>query len=96
MKEKISNGINYLNFSMWMVAALLVFLCVWMLFALFIAHSISINASTMSLLNLSFLIILVFVTMIYAFLTWQIVNGTKTDRKVADIDKKLELFYQPL
>ena len=31
MKEKISNGIKYLNFSMWMVAGLLVFLSIGML-----------------------------------------------------------------
>ena len=47
----------------------------------------------MSLLNLSFLIILVFVTTIYAFFTWQIVAETKNDRKVAIKEKTLENLY---
>ena len=96
MKEKISNGIKYLNFSIWMVASLLVFLSVGMLFALFIAQSISINASTMGLLNLSFLIILVFVTTIYAFSTWQIVDEQRKSKKIDDIEKQLEKLYYPL
>ena len=93
MKENSCISVKYLNFILWIIAGLLAIVVIGMLLSTFIAKSISINTSTLGLLNLSFLIILVFVTIIYVILTGRIVAETKNDRKVAIKEKTLENLY---
>lgn len=93
MKENSCVLAKYLNFILWIIAGLLAIVVIGMLVSTFIAKSISISTFTLGLLNLSFLIILVFVTIIYVILTGRIVAETKNDRKVAIKEKTLENLY---
>lgn len=54
------------------------------------------NLELISLINVSLITILVLINGAYGYFTWQIVDETRNDRKVAFIEKKLVQLYYPL
>ncbi|MCK4938131.1 MAG: hypothetical protein KAR85_05965 [Methanosarcinales archaeon] len=96
MNEKISSAIKNVPLSMKIVIALLLLLNIVFLLAYIIKQSISINASNMSLLNLSCSIILLFITAIYVSLTANILGDQRKSRQIAFIERRLEKLYYPI
>ncbi|MBN2487395.1 MAG: hypothetical protein JXA98_00025 [Methanosarcinaceae archaeon] len=82
--------------SLYGTIVLLLLLLLGLLLSLFIAKSMTINDYTLGLLNISFTLILVFITLIYVIFTGQIVRESKNAQKVAFIEKRLEKLYYPL
>ena len=57
---------------------------------------INYNLDLVGIINVSLITILVLITGAYGYFTWQIVDDQRKSRQIAEIDKKLEMFYQPL
>lgn len=62
----------------------------------FIANRMFPSDSNLLLLQASTTIVLVFITMIYVYLTAEIVKQSKNEQKIAFIEKRLEKLYYPL
>jgi len=54
------------------------------------------NLAVYNAINVSLITMLVLINGAYGYFTWQIVNETRNDRKVAVIEKKLVQLYYPL
>ena len=96
MKEKIKKHLN--KFIGVIVLPFGVFAAVIFIFIIVFETYVVFNLSQINpeLLNASIAMILLFITVLYVFGTYQIVEETRKDRKKAFIEKRLEKLYLPL
>ena len=96
MKEKIKNHLN--KFIRVIRLPFGVFAAIIFIFIIIFETYVVFNLSQIDpeLLNASIAMILLFITVLYVFGTYQIVEETRKDRKKAFIEKRLEKLYLPL
>ena len=97
MKTEVKNTIRkYILIYIFIIIILFSILAIVIWLSGFYLQVIQNNLAFVSLINVSLVTILVFINAVYSYFTWQIVEETKYDRKVAFIEKRLEKLYYPL
>ncbi len=96
VSEWISDFLDTINIAIKGTIFLLLVLLIGIFLTICIAGSIQVTDNNMKLLNLSFSVILVAITAIYALLTWKIVKQTNRGSEIAFAEKRLEKLYYPL
>lgn len=76
--------------------SLVLLLLISLLISTHISSIMIINETSLGLLNTSFTLLLVFVTLIYVLFTGKIVRQTNNAQKIVFIERKLEKFYFPM
>ena len=97
MKAEVKNTIRiYIFIYISITIIFLSILAIVISLSGFYSQVIQNNLAFVSLINVSLVTILVFINAVYSYFTWQIVEETKYDRKVAFTEKRLEKLYYPL
>ena len=97
MKAEVKNTIGkYILIYIFIIIIFFTILAIAISLSGFYLQVIQNNLAFVSLINVSLVTILVFINAVYSYFTWQIVEETKYDRKVAFTEKRLEKLYYPL
>ncbi|MBP1908247.1 hypothetical protein [Methanolobus bombayensis] len=81
-----------------LTGTILIFAIIFIAISLFptLKMFVPFTTENMELLNVSLTVVFVFVTSIYVYFTYQIVEQSSIDRKISFTEKKLVNFYYPL